>query len=247
MPSAALMRAVDGLGVLGTFRCVAERGWAEPDTMAYQATALGRDLRAAGVAVVVVGEVLHEEVFYATTHATPTPADIAPNLHRYFGTRLAAEFVDLYDSFAPLQPDAERRLAQRRFGTIMANAQVYVPARLLAADLITQHFPVVRYSIECVARAVSKRGVVTHSGDTVLQHLQLNRLTPDEREWAWNWWNAVDAQVDSAIRGDFAQRPNAVQLTLDKDGIAAWKRDMRWPKLMGMIEIVRPGDKMAKL
>ncbi|EKD05160.1 hypothetical protein A1Q2_00546 [Trichosporon asahii var. asahii CBS 8904] len=247
VPTLRLMRAVDSLGVLGTFRCVVEPGWVEADTMAYQATRMGDDLRAAGVVIVVVGEVLQEEVFYATTHATPTPADIAPNLHRYFSTRLSSEFVDLYDSFAPLAADADRKFAQRRFGTIMANAQVYVPARLLAADLIKQNFPVVRYSIECVAKSVSKRGLVTHSGDTVLQHLQVNRLTPEEREWAWNWWNAVDEDVKKAQRGEFKQRPNAMQLTLDREGNAGWRRDMRWPKLMGMIEIVRPGEKMAKL
>lgn len=247
VPTGRLMRAVDSLGVLGTFRCVVEPGWIEADEMEYQATSLGRDLASAGVQIVIVGEVLHEEVFYANAHATPTPADIVPNLHRYFGTRLTQEFYDLYDSFAPLAHDADRKLAQRRFGTIMANAQVYVPVRLLAADLIKQGFPVVRYSIECVARSVSRKGIVTHSGDTVLQHLQVNRLTPQEREWAWNWWNAVDEEVRRAHDGSFVQQPNQLQLTLDKDGSAGWKRDARWPKLMGMVEIVRPGEKMAKL
>lgn len=223
-PTDALIQAVHKMGEHGTFRGVVEEGWVHPNQMEYQRSgALGRDLVAAGVKVVVTGDVRDEDAFYSIVHDC-TPDTLLANVARYYPLPLARALLDAYDAEADHDP-------QSRLGRLLADGQVHIPVRMLARDLAKGGLPTVRYSIEYVAEAMG-HGVVSHGSDLALQHLRLSVLSRDEVVVALGWHLAIEQAIRPALDGgEFIQRDEEEVLLLNKLGETAWARDWRWPLL----------------
>lgn len=103
-----------------------------------------RGLQAKGVKSIVVGDLTEEWYLYSIAHPINSPADILPNLERYFPNDVAQKFVK---AFPQLPENASAEESTRLYGDIMSCGQVHLPARLLAKDLETQGFPILRYEI----------------------------------------------------------------------------------------------------
>ncbi|KLT38952.1 alpha/beta-hydrolase [Cutaneotrichosporon oleaginosum] len=237
-PSAALIAAVEGMGVNSTFRGVADALHGR-DQMAFQASgALARGLAAAGVRAVVLGDVRDEAFFYAQCHPCATPADLLPNVARYYPLPTAAALLAAYPSL----DDTSEAACQARLGRVLADGQVHLPVRLLARDLAAAGLPVVRYTIEMVVAALSTGGNVTHGSDMPIQHLRLSAMSEDEARLALEWHAAVRAAVQPALNGDgsgFVQHPEDQVLAMDEAG-TSWRHDWRWETLRAVEAVVRP-------
>lgn len=240
-PTSALVRAVERMGTLGTFRGVVGEdgdGWVRANQMAYQRSGgLGRDLAAAGVKCVIVGDVRDEDHFYTAVHDVTAPDTLLPNVARYYPLPLARA---LLESYPPLHAGATPAECQARLGRVLADGQVHLPVRLLAADL-APYLPVVRYTIEMAPKALGYDGRVPHGADLPVQHLRLSVLSPDETKTALEWHTALEAAVAPALVGDgsFVQRGQEEVLALQKNGSTAWSADWRWPSLRAAEKALR--------
>lgn len=224
-PTAAIIDAVQRMGVQGTFRGVVEDGWIEADQMEYQASGqLGRDLVAAGVKVVIMGDVRDEDSFYSIVHDC-TPDNLMFNVARYYPLPLAKALLSAYDQDQEPQP---------LLGRVLADGQVHLPVRMLARDLAKGGLPTVRYTIETVAKALGYDHV-THGSDLAIQHLRLSVLSRDEALAALRWHEAVEDAIKPALEGgSFEQRDEEEVLLMNKLGETAWAADWRWPQLRGV-------------
>jgi hypothetical protein len=89
-----------------------------------------------------------------------------PNLERFYPPDSARSILASYPRLAETASLAEINRLQGRVSTqpirtnqqILADVQVHLPVRLLATDLAAQQFPVVRYTIETVAKALNTGG-----------------------------------------------------------------------------------------
>lgn len=238
-PTEAIIAAVQRMGSLSTFRGVAadDEGWSIRDILSYQRNSMGRDLRSAGVKCVITGDVRDESVFYSVVHDAPRPADILPNVARYYPLHLAEALCATYP---PLEDDATPQECQARLGRVLADGQVHLPVRLLAKDL-SPHIPTVRYTIEMVAEALGYNGNVSHGSDLAIQHFRLSVLNNREISAALEWIYALRDAVRPALVGEgFVQRPPDQVLCLLKNGRTAWVHDWRWDELRDKEKAVRP-------
>jgi hypothetical protein len=237
-PTWRILDAVGSMGALCTFRGVADVHWVAPDQLEYQRTGMGAALAAAGVKCVIAGDVRDEDHFYAMCHEAHTPDALLPNVARYYPTALAAA---LLESYPPLAADADAAACQQRLGRVLADGQVHLPVRLLAADL-APHVPTVRYTIELVAAALGYKGKASHGSDLAIQHVRFSVLSDDERSATLDWHKALNAHVECAIKTPerFTQRPEGEVLALLKSGRTAWVQDWRWPLLRDAQRAVRP-------
>ncbi|WOO83410.1 putative esterase/lipase [Vanrija pseudolonga] len=227
-PTAALVAAVENMGLHSTFRGVVEAGWLRADQMAFQRSGgLGAALSAAGVRCVIAGDVRDEDAFYGIVHDVTTATDLLPNVARYYPLDVAQRLLAAYP---PLDADAPRAQCQARLGRVLADGQVHLPVRLLCRDLAPA-LPTVRYAVEMVPRALGTGGLVTHGSDTAIQHLRLSVLSADEEDAAVAWHDAVSGQVGAVMNGSFTQRPEDEVLLLSKNGRVGWARDWRWDEL----------------
>ena len=157
VPWKSITNAIDGLGSYGTFRgCLAD-DWVSAEPMVWQSSGkLGRGLLAHGVKCVVIGELTEEWYIYSLIHPIHRYQDILPNLERYFPTDFSTNLIKkfapdvarkLLKEIAPLSTNAEKEEAARLFGGIMSYAQIYLPVRLFARDMVASGLPVLRYEI----------------------------------------------------------------------------------------------------
>lgn len=153
VPPEALMHVIetDALGVTnGTFRGCLDGTWManDPDPMTWQRSGeMGRKLREKGVKCIIAGDTLEEWYLYSIAHPIETPADIIPNLLRYYTQTIVDTLLSQY----PILPGAATpEECKALFGEILSDGQVYIPDRMLARDLSRVDFPVLRYEIHWV-------------------------------------------------------------------------------------------------
>lgn len=164
VPAEDLMHVIetDAVGVYnGTFRGCLDGSWmaTDPDPMMWQRNGdFGRKLREKGVKAVTVGNVSDEWYLYSIAHPINNPADIVPNLSRYYPHSIVKALIAMY----PTPPDtATPEELQRLFGEILSDGQVNAPVRLLARDLQGIGFPVLRYEIQWTPEQLRPKGRVT--------------------------------------------------------------------------------------
>ncbi|KAF8549438.1 alpha/beta-hydrolase [Imleria badia] len=245
VPPELLMHVIetDAVGVYnGTFRGCLDGSWmaTDPDPMTWQSNGeLGRKLREKGVKSVVAGDTLEEWYLYSIAHPINSPADIVPNLLRYYPQSI----VDALTSMYPTLPDtATPEESQRLFGDILADGQVNIPDRLLARDLRHVGFPVLRYEIHWAPEQLRIGGYVTHATDRCLWALRIPSLTTDhQRRKALEWLDAVDMEVKILEREDDPGRPLDQALTLREDQSIGWSHDARWEHFLTIAGVL-PGE-----
>lgn len=141
----------DAVGVYnGTFRGCFDGSWmaTDPDPMTWQRNGdLGRKLREKGVKSVVAGDTLEEWYLYSIAHPIEGPADIVPNLLRYYPQSIVDALTPKYPTLPNFATPEE---SKRLFGDILSDGQVNIPDRLLTRDLRHVGFPVLRYEIHWV-------------------------------------------------------------------------------------------------
>ncbi|PPQ74026.1 hypothetical protein CVT24_012622 [Panaeolus cyanescens] len=242
------------LGKYGTFRgCLGDDGWLSPkkpgspvpeSLMEWQRTGgFAHSLRARGVKAVVLGDLKEEWYLYSIAHPINGPADILPNLERYFSDYLSQKLIDAYP---PLKENASKEEATRRYGDILSAAQVHLPARLLVRDLRAAGFPVVRYEIRWTPEQNRPLGYVTHGCDRVLWALREPSLQGDQRDIAIAWLNRVYEELDTARSvGSNYRRPLTSVLTLKENKTIDWAEDARWDEMMELNAAV--GEFKSKL
>jgi hypothetical protein len=186
-----------------------------------------------------------------------------PNLERYYSTEKAKAILS---SYSRLLKDATPQRCDDLMGRvslkliiadsqIMADAQVHLPVRLLASDLIKHNVPVVRYSVEMVAEMMGTGGeytmleikaeiigIVSHGTDLPIHHLRLSVLNSSEIAAALELHDKLQASIRPTLdpsRGVFLQHNEEEMLVLTRKGDVDWVRDWRWPELRDVKRAVR--------
>lgn len=121
---------------------------------------LGKRILEKGIKVVIMGDLSEEWYLYSIAHPIASEADILPNLERYFPRGIA---LRLMDAFPPLKDGVTAEESKKRYGDIMACAQVHLPIRRLAQDLSTAGVPVLRYELQWTPESVRSLGMKIHS------------------------------------------------------------------------------------
>jgi carboxylesterase type B len=148
VPAERICRAVENMPN-GTFRACSQPP--HHDLMALQRDGtLERKLREKGVRKIVVGEVQEEWYLYAIAHPVSSPADIKPNVERYFPTSLVEKMLE----GEKLEGLGKEELF-KRFGEILSDWQVYLPARLMKRDMPSL---VARYEIRWTPERLRTEG-----------------------------------------------------------------------------------------
>lgn len=151
----------DALGIAhGTFRGCTDGTWlsSSPDPMSWQRTGrLAAALTEKGVRSIVLGDLSEEWYILSLTNATQGREDVVPNLNRYYPAGVVAKLVDAHGG---LPEDASLEQAQRLFGEVLCDGQVYLPVRILARDLHRAGFPVLRYHIKWTPEQSRPRGLL---------------------------------------------------------------------------------------
>ncbi|KAI0765875.1 carboxylesterase [Trametes elegans] len=240
VPWSAITHAIDNdaLGVeYGTFRGCADSAWlGDSDAMAWQRTGgLARGLAAHGVQAVVAGEVTEEWYLYSIAHPVSTMADVEANLKRYYRDDVVRKMVDAYGQH-PTEPEEVVRV----LGKILSEGQVYLPVRLLARDLVSAGYPVVRYEIAWTPEEGRPLGYVTHGTDRPLWAFRLPILQGDQADVARKWLSTVDDYVKRAEGGHGLQDIKLV-LALTKDKRIEEKEDALWDEYM-LLRKTLPGE-----
>ncbi|KAI5119079.1 hypothetical protein M0805_005497 [Coniferiporia weirii] len=237
----------DKLGMHGTFRGCLDGAWlpASPEPMTWQRSgAFAAGLRSAGVHSVIIGDLRDEWYLYALAHPITCAADVRTNLLRYY----PAERTDaLLACYAPLPDDAPQAACFERFGRVLSDAQVHLPVRLLARDLVAAGFPVVRYEIRWTparARAGAK-GYVTHGTDRLLWCFRMPALEEDEVDIARAWLDVVDAELRKAEEAGAAVRDVRDVLTLREDRTVGWDEDRRFDEVMRLVQVLPEAETEA--
>lgn len=154
----------DSLGNLGTFRGCLSGDWisVDPGPMEWQRCGgLARGLQSHGVRSIVVGDLTEEWYLYSIAHPISGPQDVLPNLERYFTTQLSE---DLIKSFPQLPANAGSEESTRLYGEILSCVQVHLPVRLLAKDMESTGYPVLRYEIRWTPEELRPLGQIPFKG-----------------------------------------------------------------------------------
>jgi carboxylesterase type B len=240
VPPEALMHVIetDAVGVYnGTFRGCLDGSWmaTDPDPMTWQRNgSLGKKLREKGVKSVVAGDVIEEWYLYSIPHPINTPADIVPNLLRYYPQSIVDVLLPKYPTLPDTATPAE---SQRLFGDILADGQVNIPDRLLARDLRLVDFPVLRYEIHWAPEQLRIGGYVTHATDRCLWALRIPSLDLQTTK-ALEWLDAVDKEVEILERDGPSDRPLDQALTLKEDQSIGWSQDARYDHLLAIAGVL---------
>jgi len=244
VPAEVLMYVIetDAVGVYnGTFRACLDGTWmaTDPDPMTWQRSGdLGRKLREKGVKSVIAGDVIEEWYLYSIAHPINSPADVVPNLLRYYPQSIVTALLQVYPK---LRDDSTPEESQRLFGEILADGQVNIPDRLLARDLRRVDFPVLRYEIHWAPEQLRIGGYVTHATDRCLWTVRIPSLRPAETKKALEWLDAVDKEVAILEQEGHSGKPLDQALTLKEDQCIAWSHDERWERFLA-IAAVLPGE-----
>ncbi|THV08674.1 carboxylesterase [Dendrothele bispora CBS 962.96] len=216
----------------GTYRACLDDDWmaADPEPMTWQASGqLAAKLLEKGVKTVIVGDTKEEWYLYSIAHPISTPADIKPNLERYYPADMVDRMMKMYRT---LPDDASEEESKRLFGEILSDWQVHFPARLLARDLYNAGYPVLRYEVRWVPDEARPEGYVTHASDTPVWHFRIPTLESDQPV-AKNWLEAIKSETQS-LKAD--RRPVEDVLTLKEDKQIEWRRDAVWEEKMRLLD-----------
>ncbi|KAG5635145.1 hypothetical protein H0H81_012296 [Sphagnurus paluster] len=239
-PWSAITRAIEtsAVGIYGTFRGCLNSDWlpTSPDPMAWQRSGgLARGLREHGVRSIVVGDLSEEWYLYSIAHPISTPADIAPNLRRYF----PQDMVDgCLNAWRKIPDDAGTEDSQRLYGEILSCGQVHLPIRLLAEDLHAAGFPVLRYAIDWTPLQNRVEGYVTHGTDRCLWALRLPNLDEVQANIAKKWLDTIDLERNILEEEGKPIRGVKDVLVLDQETQIKWKEDTKWDGFMSLKSIL---------
>ncbi|KAG2012020.1 carotenoid ester lipase, variant 2 [Coprinopsis cinerea AmutBmut pab1-1] len=228
------------LGRYGAFRGCLSDDWiiTSPGPMERQHNgSFATSLRERGVKYIVVGEVSEEWYLYSIAHPISSPADITFQLERYFTPEFVSELVGHYP---PLPSETSEAELLRRFGDVFSLAQVYLPVRVLARDLVARGFPVLRYRISWGPEhgCLPHKGLVTHGTDRALWTLCFPALTDTEASVARSWVGRVEKEVENALNGH--SRAADEVLLLDEEQNIGWAKDPLWEELSGLANKILP-------
>lgn len=96
----------------------------------------------------VVGDLKDEWYVYALSDPINNAKDVKENLKRYYPEKRAEALLGRYDEPGPaLHEGSTTRECFERYGRVLADAQVHLPVRMLARDLLKSGFPMLRYEI----------------------------------------------------------------------------------------------------
>ncbi|KAF8909271.1 carboxylesterase [Gymnopilus junonius] len=211
----------DSLGKFGTFRACLSSDWVsvDPGPMEWQRSGgLARGLTSHGVRSIVIGDLTEEWYLYSIAHPINGPQDILPNLERYFPTQFSEALIK---QFPQLPANAGSEESARLYGDILSIAQVHLPIRLLAKDMESTGYPILRYEIRWTPEQFRPLGYVTHGCDRVLWSLRTPALGPDQIDVAKKWLDRISEEEDKTID---------------------WTLDEKWKELMkleGLLEARR--------
>ncbi|KAI8974859.1 carboxylesterase [Trametes punicea] len=233
VPWSAITHAIDtdSLGTIyGTFRGCWEPSWlGDTDPMTWQRSGgFAKGLAAHGVRAVVVGDLTEEWYIYSLSHPVSSISDIVVNLERYYNEDVVHKMMEIYGR-TPTDPEE----VKKAFGQLLAEAQVHLPVRLLARDLINAEFPVVRYEIAWTPEQVRPFGYVTHGTDRPLWTIRLNVLEGDQVAIARNWVDTIAEYIKRAEEGHGLQGVKKV-LGLTENKEIKEKEDTRWDDYMSL-------------
>ncbi|OCH89198.1 carboxylesterase [Obba rivulosa] len=225
--------------VHGTFRGCLDGSWmsSSPDPMTWQRSgAFARALRAKGVRSIVVGDLTEEWYLYGLSHPVHSLYDVKQNMARYYPGTVVEKMSVLYPALPDNAPEEE---CVKLFGKMLSDGQVHIPVRLLARDLASAGFPVVRYQIRWTPEQNRPLGYVSHGTDFPLWALHLPMLKEDQIGVARAWLEAISSAVAAAECGE-CRNPHEV-LALNEDKAIGWKEDDRWDELMRLWQAL-PGE-----
>ncbi len=243
----------------GTYRGCVDADWlaAVPDAMEWQRSGkLAQGLRDKGVKSVIIGDTSEEWYLYSIAHPVKTPADVVPNLERYYPDDIVGKMVKLYRT---LPDNAGAEESARLYGEIASDYQVHLPVRLLARDLQAAGFPVLRYEFRWAPEQVRPKGAskfcsgldlhsnmdctgyVTHGTDGVIWHLRVPSLEPAQVEVAKNWIQAIDMEVEKLEAAGKPLKPVNQVLALCEDKSIKWIEDGTWKLKMRLLTTL-PGE-----
>lgn len=120
----AITKAIDeerlGPG-LGTFRGCSDGDWMKGGAMQWQRSGgFAAGLKAHGVKLIIVGDLVDEWYLYSIAHPIKTPDDVTDNLKRYY----PAEMVQRLEKHFPSLPsDADEETCARLFGEVLSDGQ----------------------------------------------------------------------------------------------------------------------------
>ncbi|PBK58292.1 hypothetical protein ARMSODRAFT_1028380 [Armillaria solidipes] len=188
-----------------TFRGCLNDDWlsSTTDAMTWQRSgAFAQAHKQKGVRSVIVGDLTDEWYFYSTSSVIEKPADIVPNLERYYQDDIVEKIMGQYEA---LGDDATPEACAKMFGRMTSDYQVHLSVRILARDLHHTRFPVLRYEIRWTPEQNRTNGYVTHGTDTYLWHSRLLSLEPSQAEVARAWIRRVDEERAILEREDIRQ------------------------------------------
>ncbi|KAF9257143.1 carboxylesterase [Marasmius fiardii PR-910] len=223
----------DNLGEIyyGTFRGAFDASWVpvDRDMMEYQVSGdLARNLLKKGVKSVAIGDVYEEWYLYSIPHGTVDSKELVKlNLMRYY----RESEVDMMMKGKGPSSDGGW---QRTFGEILADWQVYIPARQFAVDMVKAGFPVFRYVIKWAPESVKEAaaGYVTHGTDIYIWHYRLPTLEEAEVQVVDAWLDKIDEELAKIENNGEIPDPKTA-LFLNEDTTIAWETDDRWFSQLG--------------
>lgn len=206
-----------------------------------------------------------QDAFYQIAYPCRSIDDLVPNLERFYPPERVQAILA---SYPPLAANASVNDIDRLQGRvsrptlllmsadiqILADVQVHLPVRLLATDLAAHEFPVVRYTIETVAKALrtggesegrdwpDTSGKVIHGSDLPIHQLQLSILSPEEATVARAFKKALKQAILPALGPStdaFVNRGEEKVLILTADGRSVWGVDWRWIRLRAVEQVIR--------
>ncbi|KZT66243.1 carboxylesterase [Daedalea quercina L-15889] len=227
-----------------TFRDSIDGVWVKPtpEMMEWQRSGnFARAIKAKGVQYVLMGNLTQEWYVYGLVHPVKTMEDFTLNMERYYSADVTALLLKCYP---PLPSNATQDEVNKYMGTALSDAQVYVPLRILARDLINAGFPLLRYEIGWVPEQLSALtgGYVSHGTDRVFWAYRLPLMKVSQIGTVKMWLDAVDAQVKSLQAGLNVQAKDMKKVyALKSDKTTGWKDDERWDELMHIASVL-PGE-----
>ncbi|EMD35663.1 hypothetical protein CERSUDRAFT_157551 [Gelatoporia subvermispora B] len=242
VPWKAITHAIetDALGTqFGTFRGSLDGSWlsSDPESMAWQRSgAFARALRKRGVRSIAVGDLTEEWYLYSIAHPVRRMRDIELNMERYYQEEVVHAMMALYRRVPDGAPPED---FARLFGEMLSEGQVHLPVRLLARDLTTAGFPVVRYQIRWTPEQLRPLGYVTHGSDRSLWALRLPVLKPDQADVARAWLDSINSALAAAENGEV--RGLKEVLALNENQSIGWRDDDKWDEIMRLCQAL-PGE-----
>jgi len=228
-----------------TFRDTIDGVWVSPppEMMEWQRSGnLARGLKDKGVQYIIMGNLTEEWYVYGIIHpGITTMADCVVNMERYFSADVTQKLFACY----PALPDSPTQAQVTKFmGTALSDAQVYIPLRILARDLINAGYPILRYEIGWVPEQLSAMtgGYVSHGTDRIFWAYRLPLMKPSQIATVKLWLDSIDAEVKLLKAGLNVTAKNMKKVyALKANKTVGWKDDERWDELMHLVSVL-PGE-----